>query len=300
MFLKQSLAYKNPFWFYFIGSFVVLLFIFLGQLPITFFISEENLLLSGGDPLLALRNLNKNLQLFLLLIPFAFGFLGLLFVVNKLHDRDLRSISTSRKNLDWKRVLFAFIIWGGVIILLSALDYFLFPENYKWNFNPKKFTILFLIAIFLIPIQSSFEEYFFRGYLMQGFNTIFRNPFITLSITSIIFGFLHWYNPEVQKLGYGILTYYVGTGFFLGIITLMDDGIELALGFHAANNFFTALIVTSSWTAFQTESILIDISVPSLGPQIILPFLVFYPLFIGLMSIRYSWSEWKNKIISKI
>ena len=50
----------------------------------------------------------------------------------------------------------------------------------------------------------------------------------------------------------------------------MDEGIELALGFHAANNLFTALLVTSSWTAFQTESILIDISEPSLGIELVL------------------------------
>ena len=44
-------------------------------------------------------------------------------------------------------------------------------------------------------------------------------------------------NPEVEKLGYLILVYYIGSGLFLGIITLMDEGIELALGFHFANNF---------------------------------------------------------------
>jgi hypothetical protein len=32
-----------------------------------------------------------------------------------------------------------------------------------------------------------------------------------------------------------MFVYYIGTGLFLGI-TLMDEGMELALGFHAANN----------------------------------------------------------------
>jgi hypothetical protein len=119
-------------------------------------------------------------------------------------------------------------------------------------------------------------------------------------MTSIVFGSLHLFNPEVEKLGYGIMIYYVGTGLFLGILTLMDEGIELAIGFHAANNLFTALLVTSSWTAFQTESILIDISEPSLGIELVLSLVVLYPLFLFIMSDKYAWSQWKSKLTSKI
>ena len=50
----------------------------------------------------------------------------------------------------------------------------------------------------------------------------------------------------------------------LGRMTWMDEGTELALGFHAANNLFTALLVTTDWTVFQTHSILKDISEPKL------------------------------------
>jgi hypothetical protein len=32
-----------------------------------------------------------------------------------------------------------------------------------------------------------------------------------------------------------MFVYYIGTGLFLGILTLMDEGMELALGFHANN-----------------------------------------------------------------
>ena len=36
----------------------------------------------------------------------------------------------------------------------------------------------------------------------------------------------------------------------------MDEGLELALGFHAANNLIAVLLLTADWTAFQTHSIL--------------------------------------------
>jgi len=96
------------------------------------------------------------------------------------------------------------------------------------------------------------------------------------------------------------LAYYIGTGFFLGILTLMDEGLELALGFHAANNLFTALLVTSSWTAFQTESLFIDISEPSLGAEIFLSLGLLFPLFLWFMAKRYHWSNWKNKLFDRL
>jgi hypothetical protein len=45
----------------------------------------------------------------------------------------------------------------------------------------------------------------------------------------------------------------------------MDEGMELALGFHAANNLVGALLINSDWSAFQTNSIFKDISEPSAG-----------------------------------
>ena len=299
MFLEQAVPYKNPFWTYLLGSFVIIIFTFIGQLPLTFFLTGDALAASGGDPLLALRNLDKNLQLFLLMIPFAIGFLGLLLVVKKLNERSLLSISSSRKALDWQRILFAFMVWGGASIVLIFSDYMISPESYQWNFDLKAFVLLFLIGVVLIPIQTSLEEYIFRGYLMQGFGTLFRNRWAPLLMTSLVFGSLHIFNPEVEKLGYGLLVYYIGTGLFLGVLTLMDQGIELALGFHAANNLLTALLVTSSWTAFQTESILIDVSEPSLWGEIIISLLFLYPLFLVLMSRKYQWSNWKKNLIDR-
>ena len=77
-----------------------------------------------------------------------------------------------------------------------------------------------------------------------------------LLVTSVLFGLMHAANPEVEKMGFIIMLYYIGTGLFLGILTLMDEGLELALGFHAANNLIGALLLTSDWSALQTNSLL--------------------------------------------
>jgi membrane protease YdiL (CAAX protease family) len=152
----------------------------------------------------------------------------------------------------------------------------------------------------MIPIQTSTEEYVFRGYLMQGFALLAKNKWFPLVMTSVIFGTLHIANPEVSKMGYIILIYYIGTGFFLGIITLMDEGMELALGFHAANNLVTALLVTSDWSAFQTESIFKDNSSPSVGFEILTPICIIFPILLFIFSKKYNWTNWKEKLTGKI
>jgi membrane protease YdiL (CAAX protease family) len=176
------------------------------------------------------------------------------------------------------------------------------PEDYLWNFELERFLLLAIIAICLVPIQTSFEEYMFRGYLMQGLGNIFKNRFLPLILTSVGFGLLHYANPEIDKLGNILMVYYIGTGFFLGVITLMDEGMELALGFHAANNLFTALLVTADWTAFQTYSIYKDISDPTSmsNSEIILPVLIIFPTLIIIFSKIYNWSNWYERLAGPV
>ena len=90
------------------------------------------------------------------------------------------------------------------------------------------------------------------------------------------------------------------TGFFLGILTLMDEGLELALGFHAANNLITALLVTADWTVFQTDSILIDTSEPALGADVYVPIFVIFPILLFIFSKKYNWTNWKEKLTGNI
>lgn len=234
------------------------------------------------------------------LIPFAVGLFAIFFWVKYVHQQTITSLTTSRKKVDWKRIFFAFFLWSLITIVFVLIDYNLSPEDYEFNFNLKPFLILVVISVLLIPLQTSFEEYFFRGYLMQGLGILVKNRWFPLITTSVIFGLLHIANPEVSKLGYGILVYYIGTGFFLGIITLMDEGLELALGFHAANNLITALLVTADWTVFQTDSILIDKSEPALGLDVYLPIFVIFPILLLIFSKKYKWTNWKEKLAGKI
>ena len=299
MFLwDKSYKLKN-FWYYILGSFILILFSTIGQLPMIPFLPSE-LPSPDADPMDIFKTIPSNLRLFLLLLSFAFVLPGIWLVVKKLHDLPIMSILSSRKKIDLERVLYSFMLWGTVVSAFVFLEYSLNPENYVFNFKVKEFLILAVIAILFIPIQTSVEEIVFRGYLMQGFGHWLNSRFMALFLTSTVFGSLHLANPEITALGYEFVILYITVGFVLGIMTLMDDGLELALGFHAANNLIAALLVTADWTVFQTESILIDISEPSLGiTDWITPFIVF-PILLALFARKYSWTNLKEKLFSKV
>ena len=299
MFLWDNSYKLKNFWYYILGSFILILFSTIGQLPMIPFLPSE-LPSPDADPMDIFKTIPSNLRLFLLLLSFAFVLPGIWLVVKKLHDLPIMSILSSRKKIDLERVLYSFMLWGTVVSAFVFLEYSLNPEDYVFNFKVKEFLILAVIAILFIPIQTSVEEIVFRGYLMQGFGHWLNSRFMALFLTSTVFGSLHLANPEITALGYEFVILYITVGFVLGIMTLMDDGLELALGFHAANNLIAALLVTADWTVFQTESILIDISEPSLGiTDWITPFIVF-PILLAVFARKYSWTNWKEKLFSKV
>ena len=286
---------------YVLGIVLIFLASFVGQVPILIAIGIKSFITKKmPSPDFDIYTMcEPNLLLFLILISFVFTFLGLYFVVKKLHNQPFISIVTSRKTIDWKRVFFSFGVWAIISSSLIISSYFIDPSEMEVQFNLIPFLILALITLVLMPIQTSTEELIFRGYLMQGFYNLTRNKWFPLLMTSVIFGTMHIFNPEVEKMGYLILVYYIGTGLFLGIITLMDEGTELALGFHAANNMITALLITSDYSVFQTYSVFKDLSEPSLDYEAFLPVFVIFPLLIILFSKVYKWKNWKEKLIQQ-
>jgi membrane protease YdiL (CAAX protease family) len=243
---------------------------------------------------------SPNTTLFLMLLIFVSTMIGIVLVVKYLHKLKMIDITTSRDKVDWQRIFFSFSIWSTFTVLSTLAFYFSSPESFVLNFKLVPFLILMLISFTLLPIQTSAEEYIFRGYLMQGLGLLAKNRWFPLIATSLMFGLMHIFNPEVQKMGYIIMVYYIGTGFFLGIITLMDDGMELALGFHAANNITAALLVSSDWSALKTESIFKDISTPSVGFEVLAPVIIIFPILLFIFSKKYKWTNWKEKLTGKI
>ncbi|WP_246175050.1 CPBP family glutamic-type intramembrane protease [Tenacibaculum aiptasiae] len=162
--------------------------------------------------------------------------------------------------------------------------------------------IVFMILTLTLTLILSHKKInnFYNSKLNQSLCRLFGRYSIPLIITSVAFGLLHGANPEVEKLGYISMVFYIGTGFFFGITTLMDEGTELALGLHAINNIVAAFLVTTDWTVFQTDALFIDTSEPSVGIEMFLPVFVLYPLMLLLFSKKYGWKNWKEKLFGTI
>ncbi len=234
------------------------------------------------------------------MMPFVIGLGGLFLWVKYLHRQSISSLTTSRKKIDWKRILFSFVLWALIIIVTTTLDIVLSPQDYVFNFTLWPFVKLLVLAVLLIPVQTSFEEYLFRGYIMQGLGIWSRNNWLPLIFTSIVFGLMHIGNPEIENLGYSLLIYYIGTGFFLGILTLMDKGLELALGFHVANNLIGALLVTQEGTAFQVEALFRRTSETSLITDALIPVFVIFPILLFIYAKKYKWTNWKERLTGRV
>lgn len=298
MYIEQAYKGDNAWW----RVFITTLFtagIFVGNSIAYLMMTKEQM----DEVYKTMDKIPNNWSLILNLSPFIF-LLGLLFfLVHTLHKRNILSLTTSRKKIDLNKFLFSL----GLIILLNvvvfAVSYSIDHSMIQWNFNPSKFVVLFLISILFFPFQIGLEEYLFRGYLMQQIGIIAKNRWFPLLFTSIIFGLFHSANPEVAKMGFGVMIFYIGTGFLLGIMTLMDESIELALGFHLGNNLMAAILITSDFTALKTDAIFkySGVENPSdMLNEMIISILIVYPIILYIFAKRYQWTNWTEKLSGKI
>ena len=245
------------------------------------------------------RILGNNRFLAWLIVPFLFVALFLVIHTKFVHKRTVLSIFSGRENFDWKRVLFSFSLLFSVLSLFLFIQY-LSSDSLIFQFDLQKFIPLFFIAIFLLPIQTSCEELLFRSYILQGIKMRTKKNSIAVLISGIMFGAIHIGNPEIAKIGYHIIVYYMLVGVFLALISLFDNGIELALGYHAANNVFAALMITNNWQAFQTDAVFMDNADPGMGLDTIFGILFILPLVFFIFYKKYKWHSlkemWQDKL----
>tara|TARA_R110002073_G_scaffold15953_2_gene62070 strand:- start:937 stop:1899 length:963 start_codon:yes stop_codon:yes gene_type:complete len=304
-FIQTGYKGRSDWWMYIVMFFIVVFGSVLGQIPITlkaFFQvgGDFQKFTESGANSFADIGINSNLYLFLILLSFVVPLIIFYFVVKAMHKKKFTWTVTSREKIDWKRFFFGVILWGIVTVGVIGYDIITSPENYVWNFKPVPFFTLCLVAILFIPLQTSLEEFLFRGYYMQALGMWAKNKWFPLIVMSLVFGLLHGANPEIEKLGYIALVFYIGTGLFFGIVTLMDEGTELAMGMHAINNILAALFVTTDWTVFQTDALYVDTSDPSVSFETFMPVFILYPIVFFILSKKYGWTNWKDKLFGKV
>lgn len=243
--------------------------------------------------------MGSNLFFIINLLPFVALFFALLLAIKYIHQRPIWSIFTARNTFDWKRFFVSFSLFG--VVLGGGLCYsVLTNKNIQWNYHVDSFWMLLGISFFILPLQTAVEELLFRGYMLQGSINLFKKPIISAIVSSLVFAILHMGNPEVETLGPEILLYYFSCGLFMALLTVLDDGLELSLGFHTVNNIFGALMVTNNWQVFQTDALFMDTSEPVIGFDLWIIVLVFFPMLLFIFHKVYKWKSCGKVLFEKI
>ena len=262
--LEASFAGKNQFWRYIVMiALVIVVLNTIGVLPLLVSLVIRSLSnpevlneLAANKTDLSVLGLGQNMGLFVMIFPFITGLIAFILLVRPIHSRSFSNIANGTGKIRWNR----FFISASVWIVLQAIFLFVYlkldPGNFTINNKTASLITLILISILIIPFQASFEEVLFRGYFMQGFAALVRNRWFPLFMTSILFGLMHAFNPEVKEYGFLIMMpQYVLFGLIFGISTILDDGIEAAMGAHTANNIFVCIMVTQKSSALQTAAL---------------------------------------------
>jgi membrane protease YdiL (CAAX protease family) len=234
---------RNAWWRYVLGAFTIAFFwLVLGYVPYL-------LLVGAGVSDQLIEYLAVNFSIFMMLA-------GLVLTVKLIHRRPLLSLATPEARVDWRRMARGALMWAVIAAVIVVIEHLLYPGRYYLSFDPGRFFVFLVMVLVLTPIQTTAEELVFRGYAMQGIGLLTRRPALIAVASSLVFTVPHLLNPEVHEHGVLIMAanYFV-IGMLLATVTLRDGRLELAIGVHAVNNVFLALIANYEGSALTTESI---------------------------------------------
>jgi uncharacterized protein len=262
--LESSFTGKNSFWRYIVLiALLIAVLNTIGAVPLLIALAVRSVSdptvitkLAANTQDLSVLGLDPNMALFVMIFPFIAGLIAFILLVKPLHDRSFSNTVNGAGKIRWNRFFISAAVW----LVLQVIFLFVYlkfdPGNFTLNNKTASLITLTLVTLLIIPFQASFEEVLFRGYFMQGFAVLVKNRWFPLLMTSVLFGLLHAFNPEVKEYGFlTMMPQYVLFGLIFGIITIVDDGIEAAMGAHTANNVFVCIMVTQESAALQTPAL---------------------------------------------
>ena len=184
-------------------------------------------------------------------VPFFFG----VYVHTRIIKRPFRSLITPHKHVDASHIVIGAVTWLFIISSFALVGKFIDPGAMSYTFDIRVFLPALLVLLLLLPIQTTVEELFFRGFLSQTLSKAIKNPFVINVLASLIFAGLHLANPEVQNDYLSALIVYGSIGFAWGFAAYLFGGLEISIGAHFANNAFGLLIVGYENSALPSSAL---------------------------------------------
>ncbi|MBT0955718.1 lysostaphin resistance A-like protein [Bacillus velezensis] len=176
---------------------------------------------------------------------------GIWIAVRFIMKRRFLSIITPNQSLNWKRIFFGFGTYVVLMFVAGLIDFLIHPDRFTLQeFHASRFLLLLAAAVLLVPIQTSAEEFLFRGFLLQFAGKLTANAVVLTIIIGGLFGALHFGNPEMDNGALWAGIGYVTIGMIWTFITIKTGSLEMSLGGHAANNMFLFIFLTEDHSVY--------------------------------------------------
>ena len=170
-------------------------------------------------------------------VALAFGSIALLLpvfllAVRLVQERPAGSLSSVTGRVRWSWLGRCLAVAVPAIVLVVAGAWWLAPDvgaTAAWG-GWERFALSAVLLLPLVVAQSAAEEYMFRGWMLQAFGNLLRNPLVPIVVQALLFAALHgWGTPW----GFLDLTWF---GVLAGWLCVRTGGIEAAVALHVANN----------------------------------------------------------------
>jgi uncharacterized protein len=170
--------------------------------------------------------------------------------VRYLHNLRPRWLGSVRPRLRWGLLgrCFGVALVATLVAVLatSFLPGDVTPTDGGTTVQSTSTTVAYLLIIALTsPLQAAGEEYFFRGYLLQGFGALVRAPWFALVCTSLLFAAAHGAQNLplfVDRFAFGLVA---------GALVLYTGGIEVGIAMHIVNNVVVLGLAAATGTVSQ-------------------------------------------------
>lgn len=226
----------------------------LGLLLLPYTGVNPQVLLVGGDVLAEMPAWGF---LFFALITFLPFFLGILVAYRFILGVKLRYLFSSLGRFRWWRVGLGFWVWlvliGAPVVVGIASN----PGAYRFEPDWQTFIPFVIVGLLLFPVQTTAEELFFRGWILQWAARGWPNIWWLSTLSGVLFAVPHLLNPEAAGDLGGAFFGYFTIGFALAWVTVRDRSLEIAIGAHLSNNLFAALVVGYEGGALPAEALFV-------------------------------------------
>ena len=158
------------------------------------------------------------------------------FIIRVVHRMRPRWLSSVVPRMRWK--LFVVCLGLAAIALVASLLVgMLLPSDTggelsgKVNDFTRTAALSALVVLLTTPLQAAGEEYLFRGYLLQAVGSLFRNKWVAIVLTALVFAVFHGaqnFPLFFDRFGFGLIAAW---------LVIRTGGLEAGIALHVLNNF---------------------------------------------------------------